>query len=93
MEVLMPREEWEDLKETCLLKHGMSERDIRRFRMVFLGALSAATDFYCDLIAGDLSPEEKRKRYNDWIADLEREMKEFEAEMLAFLGEVNVNIQ
>lgn len=78
----MPREEWESFKADTLDKYSLSDMDIRHYRMVFLGALSTATDFFTDLMTGDGSPEEKKKVFEEWMEGLQVEINDLAVEAL-----------
>jgi hypothetical protein len=84
-----PSKEWENFKTNCLVKHGMTEHEIRTYKLVFWGALAAATAFYVELITGDASSEDKQQMYEDWIADLNEGVSATEVEVLNLFGRVN----
>ena len=87
--ILMPSGEWDEFKTRCLDPHHLNHNDVARYRVVFLGALAAATDFFSNLYFGDLSDTAAREYYDQWLVNLQSEMGKFEAEAIQFFGGVD----
>jgi hypothetical protein len=85
--VLMPIEEWEDFKNKCLSQYQLSDVEVLRFRLVFLGALAASTDFFESLLSGQFEQDEAQKYYVRWKENLQEEMNRFDLDFVVrFLG-------
>jgi hypothetical protein len=69
-----PFEEWEDFRRRVIEPQQLSETAVRQLRMVFVGALSAATDFYQSLLSGGYSPEVQEQAHTAWVEGLADEL-------------------
>jgi hypothetical protein len=74
---LLPGDEWKNFK--CLVLDGrkaISPEMETRFKIVFLGALGAAAEFFGYLLLDPdgLSEELRQSAYDQWIENLQSEM-------------------
>ena len=83
--MLMPKEEWEDFRDNALQQHSSATHSF--LKMAFIGGLTSATDFFQELIAGDLEPHVKQELFEGWLAGLTTEVEAYRTELSMLMEE------
>jgi hypothetical protein len=85
--VLMPKEEWEDFRDNALRDQNPTTHNF--LKMAFIGGLTSATDFFQNLISGDLDSDVKQDLFERWLAGLTIEVEAYKKELWLLMGEDN----
>lgn len=77
--IKMPKEEWADFRDNAL---GRPDDDTQNFlKIAFIGGLASATEFFQNLITGDLDPVLKQDLFERWVAGLSIELEDYNREL------------
>lgn len=83
----MPKEEWEDFRDNALQQHPAATQKF--LKMSFIGGLTAATDFFQQLISGEMEPGVKQHLFESWMAGLTSEVEAYKTEIWNLMEEDN----